>query len=91
MIEICDTTFNFYMGLPHVQKFMEFFNVLPIFVPTIENHSQLKAILSRAGGASPVAQAMAGPIFETFQDFRAATCLCRLEICVFVVCKQSAR
>ena len=23
----------------------------------------------RAGGAGPVAQAMAGPIFETFQDF----------------------
>ena len=25
--------------------------------------------ICRAGGASPVAQARAGPIFETFQDF----------------------
>ena len=25
--------------------------------------------MGRAGGAGPVAQAMAGPIFETFQDF----------------------
>ena len=26
-------------------------------------------LVFRAGGAGPVAQAMAGPIFETFQDF----------------------
>ena len=33
------------------------------------NPCLLQANIFRAGGASPVAQAMAGPIFETFQDF----------------------
>ena len=42
----------------------------------------------RAGGAGPVAQAMAGPIFP--EVFRVATCSCRLEIRVLVACKLSA-
>ena len=37
----------------------------------------------RAGGAGPVAQAMAGPIFVDF------TCSRRLEIRVLVACKLS--
>ena len=33
----------------------------------------------RAGGASPVAQAMVGPIFETFQDFLSGHMLVQAE------------
>ena len=47
----------------------------------------LRVPFMRAGGAGPVAQAMAGPIFG---GFLGATCLCRLEICVLVGHKLSA-
>ena len=41
----------------------------------------------RAGGACPFAQAMAGPIFETFQDFSSGHMLVQAGICVLVACK----
>ena len=52
-----------------------------------EDISQLLYFPSRAGGAGPVAQAMAGPIFETCRDFSSGhmlvqarnMCTCRLQ------------
>ena len=62
-------------------------------IPLIHEHSYMYLMLSicRAGGAGPVAQAMAGPIFETFQDFSSGHMFVQaIEICVLVACKLSS-
>ena len=45
----------------------------------VEHSKQNSRYHYRAGGAGPVAQAMAGPIFETFQDFSSGHMLVQAE------------